>query len=218
MNNWIKYTKKEKIDKTNHSERILDVLGNLMPNLFNKKIDSKERTSLIKKELSKLGHEFCFKVYANGLLSEDKTDIENAPIDNKCKNIGGRFKNREWLFDLHWYTEVNSDNDHNKAYMPISLPLIMECEWKNTREGDDEKTRYGSVRFDFQKLVISNAALRLLIFRVRKVDIENDLKELGIYFDAVINDTYIHLENNAKFLFVAFEEKKGFYYMEITKK
>jgi hypothetical protein len=90
----------------------------------------------------------------------------------------------------------------------------MECEWENKRQGDEKKINYGAVKFDFQKLLISNATLRLMIFKVKK----EDLNFLGTYFENAIN-SYIHLEKKAKFLFIAYDNRiKECFYSELTKR
>ncbi len=203
MNNWTEITRdiNNQNDTSDHSNCIIEKLSDSIETFFALHKRS-EKTRLIKKELSKLGHELCFKVYANRLEKKDISEITHNPKNPKCKSIGKIFKNREWLYDLHWYTEGL------EPYSPTSLPLAMECEWDYKRHDDRNKTCYGAVKFDFQKLIVCNARLRLMIFKVNNKDLES----LGKYFENVIN-SYKHLEMNAKFLFVAFDNKnkKAFY-------
>ena len=156
-----------------------------------------------------MGHELNYKVYANCLKGSIE-EIVNNP-NNIPNGLGKKVKSKEWLFDLHWYTE--KDNDH---YFPLKLPLVVECEWKHKRYGaNDANDKYGEIKYDFQKLVVSNAELRLMIFEIKNIV---DLDSLLLpYFQNVIN-SYIHLEKNAKFLFIAFyKAEKTFYYKELRK-
>lgn len=224
--NWIDINDGEKeINVNGDSKGIIEVLQNSKVEFFiRKKIGW--RTSLIKRELINKGHLLTYKAEANRILSKNDSDKEGNNKKNpddleKIKQIQPGFKNTEWLYDLHWYTE----QDINKEpYAPISLPLVMECEWGKIRGSDrvkkefknnKKKFLYGEVKFDFQKLVVANAALRLMIFRVNE---KEDLCELNEYFEKVINgpNSYIHLADGAIFLFVAYHfSKKTFYYKEI---
>lgn len=155
-----------------------------------------ERTRLIKDRLALLGHNrFGYKVYANGLSPELR------------QLNGGTFKNTEWLYDLHWYIEGKN------PYTTTRLPLIMECEWQQKRRGDS-KVAFSGIKYDFQKLLISNAELRLMIFKIIR---PSDFELLSEYFEDNINN-YKHLRKRSRFLFIAFHDrKKTFYYREITK-
>ena len=133
-------------------------------------------------------------------------------MDEDLKEINRPgFVNREWLFDLHWYTEQEEVNEgEDIPYFSVErLPLAVECEWNlNKKKG----VFRGEIKYDFQKLVVTNAELRLMIFQIKDVD---DLVKLGNYFENVIK-SYKHIENNAQFLFVAFDYKKEcFYFKEI---
>jgi hypothetical protein len=175
-------------------------------NFFSRDTGDRERTKLIKVALSELGHETpnieChYKVYANQL-----------PL-NMCQEHGGEYNSREWLYDLHWYTEV----DH---YQPTSLPLVVECQWRPKRN-EDSVVPYSDCKFDFQKLLVANAGLRLMIFKIRKGSRSlEDREKLGKYFDKAI-ESYSNLLNGAEFLFIAFDEgdegMDGFYYAERRK-
>lgn len=156
-----------------------------------------QRTRFIKDTLAVLGRDtFGYKVYANG-LSPELTQLE-----------GGTFKNTEWLFDLHWYVEGKA------PYTTTRLPLVVECEWQQKRKGD-KIVAFSGIKYDFQKLLVSNAELRLMIFKVVR---PSDFEQLTAYFQDNINH-YKHLPTGAKFLFVAFYQKgKTFYYTEIQKR
>ncbi len=84
------------------------------------------------------------------------------------------------------------------------LPLVMECEWDyERREDKDPKKEYSAVKFDFQKLIVSNACLGLMIFKLRcKERIDDDLASLEDYFTDTINK-YENLPKGSKFLVIA---------------
>ena len=72
-----------------------------------------------------------------------------------------KFVNREWMFDLAWYTE-------NGHYLIKELALACEIEWggvRYTRKRDDGNDRYGEVKYDFQKLVVAVSNYKLMVFR-----------------------------------------------------
>jgi hypothetical protein len=161
----------------------------------------KLQTRLIKDKLSELGARKLkgkpsYKVYANGIS-------EHLRQEN-----GGPFRNAEWLYDMHWY--VNGID----AYTTLEVPMVMECEWNPVHRKDRNKVPFSGIKYDFQKLLLANATLRVMIFKVRKVD---HLDELYSYFQNNINN-YKLLPKNADFLFIAFPMNQGtFHYCEIRK-
>jgi len=192
--NWINFSNNAPIKLQGLSNKIILAFGSANDLFFQTQVRP-VRTRFVKRTLAILGHSLQYKVYANGLSDDDLVEI-NQP-----------FINREWLFDIHFYT------DGMEPYSVESLPLVAECEWNPRRKGDP-KVRFSGFKYDFQKLVVSNAELRLMIFKVKS---QNDLIELETYFRNVIKN-YRHLEMNAKFLFIAFNDKeKTFYYNEIVK-
>lgn len=71
------------------------------------------------------------------------------------------------------------------------LPLVAEFELQNRRALDNGtccQLPYSSVRFDFQKLLIANADVRLMVFEVSdfEVDVRDSEKELDVYFEKAI--------------------------------
>ena len=190
MNTWIKYTKNapkvELSDLT--SEKIVMKIGSCLDDFLRCDTTDGQRTERIKAALTELGRTLNYKVEANRLPAHMR------------QSHGGQEKNTEWLYDIHWYEEVEDDD-----YMPTSLPLVVECEWNPKRNGERKQVPYSGIKYDFQKLLIANADLRLMIFRIRKRDKEEDLQELSNYFDKAIN-SYRNLAGNSKFLFIAFDE------------
>lgn len=146
MNTWTEYKPKTKPVKNLTSAYILRALANICPTFYSctEKIRP-SRTRLIKDTLAELGHRPLrhkprYKVYANGLS------------ENLRQSFGGDFKNREWLYDLHWYTEGTI------PYTTVRLPLVMECEW-NPKSKLDSINAFSGIKYDFQKLLVSNAEL-----------------------------------------------------------
>ncbi|HWZ21618.1 MAG TPA: hypothetical protein VNW06_03130 [Cytophagaceae bacterium] len=203
MTNWTTYTSEKPKVKLNNiiSKYIIEEIGCSLTKFFSYDIKKRpQRTRLIKETLTNLGDSTLkdkksFKVYSHGLSNELR------------QSHGGKYKNVEWLYDLHWYTEADD------PYLPTTLPLVMECEWHQKRKGDS-KVPYSGIKYDFQKLLVANSELRLMIFLIKK---EDDLLELDQYFDRAI-ENYKHLEKKSRFLFIAFDEKiKGFHYTEKIK-
>src|ERR1700743_3723265 len=93
--------------KDDLSKEIILTLAVKLPRFFEfpKKRRRPKRTRWVKTKLAILGDNKDYKVYANGL-----------PPKLKPKN-GGTFKNAEWMYDLHWYTEGD------KHYTTRRLPL-----------------------------------------------------------------------------------------------
>lgn len=141
-----------------------------------------DNTITIKSFFADLGIEKGYKCWTNH-LNEYEQKLEKG--SDKCKS----FRNHEWLFDLIWYNEKGSDS----PYTITELCLALECEWNHYRKKDaknkcgDCKACGGKVcvgyegeKFDFQKLVVSNAILSVLVFRRQKKGIDD--------FDAYVNN------------------------------
>ncbi len=212
---WILCTGSQEAKTSLDSDRIVAALSETIDCFFDlKRPKDGARTRLVKKRLSILGHQLKYRVYANGLSVMDLAEIGNG------------MRNVEWLYDLHWYTDQESE-----PYCQNSMKLVMECEWGNNRKerksppenpSEEEKAWwakmiYTEVKYDFQKLLVTNANLRLLVFRLREKHLGKDLEELSGYFHRAING-YETLEKGAPFLFVAFlESQRCFFYQEIKR-
>lgn len=146
-----------------------------------------------------LGHTLGYKVYANGLNEDQKKEILES----------SRFVNREYLFDIFWYKEVE-----NEFHITETVTLVGESELGDRRKGDFSKLKNPAVKFDFQKLLVANAELRLLIFKVKN---ESELNDLNKYFDKAIV-AYKLLQKGSILLFACFNhEKKELLYCEKVK-
>ena len=79
---------------------------------------------------------------------------------------------------------------------------------KKKRKEDRNGDRYSAIKYDFQKLLLANTGLRLMIFKISN---EEELKLLSKYFNDAIN-IYTPLKKG-NFLFVAFhDDEKSFHY------
>jgi len=160
----------------------------------------KPNSNSIKYNMVILGHKLGYKVYANGLTEEQRIE----QFDNY------KFVNREFLFDIHWYKEKSKE-----FYMPTKISLVAESELGDRRKGDQSKLKNPAVMFDFQKLLVANAELRLLIFKAKS---RSELDALEMYFDKSIS-AYKLLERGSIFLFACFlHETKELLYCEKYKK
>ena len=102
-----------------------------------------------------------------GITAKSVGGAKNRHWTRKVKKVIGRigrengftvsasgFKGKcdpEWLYDLVWYR--NNTNERLEA-----LPLILECEWIESKD---------SIRWDFERLLIANAPLKVMVFQCR---------------------------------------------------
>ena len=101
----------------------------------------------------------------------------------------------EFLFDLILYQGDNLLN---------SIELAMECEWNRS---------LGSIYYDFEKLLTTNAKQRLLICQASSENVE----ELRNKFKAYISN-YSLLKQGSKFLIAIWiQEDEKFKYIELQK-
>jgi hypothetical protein len=216
------------------SNEIIKALGEAADAFFNKfKRKRGNQTNFIKKELAILGYNSGFCVYTclsyskahdpiKKLENDDDTGkyielIRSALEQNKAKDGFGNhlFRNTEWLYDIHWYRD--KPNSH---YMPERVFLVAECELGKRRSKDPNmEDRYSGVKYDFQKLLVSNAKLRLMIFQISCEDIIYEPpEELDKYFEEAI-DAYDDLEDGSKFLFACYNnDARKLLYCEKQKK
>lgn len=224
---WHKYQDRLSIkSKSAISKSIIEEIASI-PLSLRQKNESEELTNQIKFQLVKLGYQEGYCVYTCLKKSKSRPpkkksidqkrilllrEIKNIVAEAKNKHEFGdhKFSNREWLFDIHWYR----DYDH---YCPQDLTLVAESELGNRRIEDISKQSYSSVKYDFQKLLVANAKLRLLIFRVSDLDyLYNSDSGLAAYFVKSI-EAYDCLTVGSKFLFICFF-KNEVLFRELKKK
>jgi hypothetical protein len=205
MTNWLEYKgtgDKVELEDFN-SIRIVEKLGSGFTRFFLAKTE--DRTIQIMDALSELGQELGFRSMANRISSHLQ------------QSKGGIFKNTEWLYDLHWYEEKLPS-----CYQQTSMILAVECEWGYRRRGDKNNDRYSAVKWDFQKLLITNADLRLMIFRKRIGNDDENAGQTNVALDKYFTETiqgYRNLAPGSKFLFIAFcdDAKNKFQYFQKVK-
>lgn len=156
------------------------------------------QTEKIKFLLTQLGLKNGYWVYANR-LTEYQGFFEKQQI-----NRNNKFKNKEWLYDLHWYKDSS-----DKYYTPVNFALAVECEWRNKRYLDKSGMAFSAVKYDFQKLLFSNADIKLMIFYSSSIT-NDDFFNLDLYFQDAIN-SFPCLNMNSPFLFICFQKNKIFY-------
>lgn len=205
------------------SDLIIAALTELIP-CFSGPVGSTAdfRTRFVKRKLAILGHKLGQRVYANHLSIIDVAAIGNG------------FVNTEWLYDLHWYSDGNK-----RPYCQNSMKLVMECEWGKNRHSKTKKVppvgltqaekkmwnealdEHTEVKYDFQKLLVTNAELRLMVFGVRGDAYSVLDKLLESYFVPAI-DGYELLPAGAQFLLVAYHFQgnrcNGLYWKDIVKR
>lgn len=119
--------------------------------------------------------------------------------ENGCDICASGFPERfehGWLYDLIWYRE-----DENRRL--IDIPLIVESEW------NPDKLH---IKYDFEKLIIGRAALRLMIFYCYKQDVANEIidgfkKTINGFSMSQTGDRYLFaplVEDTGQFEFVSF--------------
>ena len=206
IDNWHNIKNENNVDnlKSKLANDIINSIREIVGDYFSKSKNKSDKTKLIKNNLVKyITSNFEvkpeYKIYVNGL---DASIYEN-----------NRIRNAELNFDLLWCEEGNNINQ----YAILNTPLAVECEWSVKRKRDRDtfygKIPFSGIKFDFQKLLLCNAELRLMIFNIQNVDLE----VLYEYFETTIKN-YKNLENRAQFVFIAFNNKeKTFYFTEIIK-
>jgi len=93
----------------------------------------------------------------------EKLKVYTSSLKQK---IGPRKGGGEWLFDLCWSYEGFGKDDWKTHY--TGLKLICECEW---RMNEDE------ILYDFQKLAIGKAELKIMIIQYKSEEQFMKIKE-----------------------------------------
>ncbi len=179
------------------AKELIEELATLTDIILSKK-SKKIITKKVKLTIINIAHseKRKYKVYANG-FSQVEVDA-----------IGSGFVNKEWLYDVHLYTDVKGED-----YMPELFLLACECEWSK-HNSKNWKQNFKDIGYDFQKLLFCNALLRLFICRVNK---QEELGLLHTYFSNSIKH-FRQLEKGAHFLFICYcWETKSMHYQEILK-
>jgi hypothetical protein len=171
-----------------------------------KRKKTKEQTTYIKILFVLLADKKRWRVYANGLSKQ--IDIYNSlakvlDIESINAEEYSKFKDREWMFDVHWYFEKGDDRSKplkpsktkpaGDQFCPTEFPLAVECEWGGLRD----------IKYDFQKLLFCNGQLRFMIFRIKAEKVDRSIDRLHTYFIQSI-ESYGANEAGTMFIYAAF--------------
>lgn len=117
-------------------------------------------------------------------LAKDKYAVWTLKAEEcEMENTETHMSGHEWLYDLIWYKYKEG-----KHYALTEIILAMESEWGGKRKGaDDENDPYGEVKYDFQKLLVCNSPLKLMVFKTHGNNI--DTNKLLEYFQERINES-----------------------------
>lgn len=155
-------------------------------------VEKKTDTVALNKMVASVANEYGLSTWALGLNKYEDAGRDDAHISG-----------HEWLYDLVCY---RYDNEH---YALNDTILVVESEWKGKRYasmGNDGNDTYGEVKYDFQKLLLSNADVKLLVYKNhnRKDGATESLKQ---YFQRRI-DNYRQGRASDFFLFACYSHKK----------
>lgn len=110
-----------------------------------------------------------------------------------ASGVDGRFSG-EWLYDLIWYKIRDG--------LLESVPLVLESEWAIS---------YDKIKYDFEKLLTSNAAIKIMVFHpTRKEDCQQLIAKLRNSIKC-----YAHHSAPCVFLLACYRytEEKGDHFM-----
>lgn len=116
--------------------------------------------------IASVAKEFGISTWAKGLITSDNSSDDVTHISG-----------HEWLYDLVCY---RYGNEH---YALNDTILVMESEWKGKRYAsnkNDDEDPYGEVKFDFQKLLLANADIKLMVYKEHRTDKDYNLNEYFI--------------------------------------
>lgn len=156
----------------------------MTPNTSSKSIDIDEVIRDIQKGLKEIKD----RLSKNGASDKEWTREVLTKIGKLAKDHGslaytskGEPKRGEWLYDLCW---LDYEGDGEKAKL-LRMPLALESEW-----GTDQ-----DVADDFQKLMVSRAELRVMVFGGRNTTTEKTVDLLASYVrsfkDGAESDRYL---------------------------
>lgn len=107
---------------------------------------------------------------------------------------------KEWLYDLVWYKE-DGDGDNKRL---TDVPLVMECEWNQYLK---------EIKYDFEKLLLANARLRLFICFVSP----NDFQSVSSYFKDAVRKYELGKKDDRFLIAILKTEDKEFYFERIDR-
>lgn len=158
-----------------------------------KKLKSFEKeeltTSSLNNAIASVAKDFGISTWAKELITSDNSSDDVTHISG-----------HEWLYDLVCY---RYGNEH---YALNDTILVMESEWKGKRyasNNNDEEDPYGEVKFDFQKLLLANADIKLMVYKEHRTDKDYNLNE---YFIRRIKE-YRQGKSSDCFIFACYSQR-----------
>ena len=185
--------------KYKKNARLVDEILSTLKKLSLEIGNDKHNTQKIKCAFAKMGLErFRYSCYTN--------QIDTSCIRETPKPSHHYFTRREWMFDLIWFEDKE---EIGKEYCLKSFPLALESEWELSRSNAKRPgVSYAAVKYDFQKLVVCNARLKVMIFRE---DAKKGIREMNDYIEYLLN--VYKPKPNGRFLCIAYRnDMKSFIY------
>lgn len=105
----------------------------------------------------------------------------------------------EWLYDVTWY-----QNQEEEPHMLLDIPLVVESEWSH---------KFAQVKYDFEKLLVARAGLRLMICQVR---VGKSKEYLFDYFQKAVETCKLSQKGD-RYLIAIYDDHIGFEYRSIIK-
>jgi hypothetical protein len=160
------------------------------------------------KEIKQLLVNLISEAHLNKIIGNNKWTFflkEKLAILGESYNfqvsVGG-FKddyNSEWLFDLVWFKEeVIGDNSRL-----IDIPLVVESEWG---------IKLQDIKYDFEKLLVSRAAIRLMICESSKINLASRIE----YFKDAVNMFKMSQKGDFYLIAILLTDTEEFHFEEIT--
>lgn len=146
-------------------------------------------TSSLNNAIASVAKDFGISTWAKGLITSDNSSDDVTHISG-----------HEWLYDLVCY---RYGNEH---YALNDTILVMESEWKGKRyapNNNDKEDPYGEVKFDFQKLLLANADIKLMVYKEHRTGKGYSLNE---YFTRRIKE-YQQGKPSDYFLFACYSRR-----------
>lgn len=166
-----------KYQLNNFEKELTNLLEQCVKFLHDNEINGNNNWTLeIKKELAQLGTSKEYKICTSGFQDE---------------------YNNEWLYDLVWYSE----DDSNKL---IDVPLVVESEWGSNLE---------QIKFDFEKLLLANSTNKLMICQCYK----HNYEKLTKYFESAIQSYRLNRTGD-RYLFAILDIDNEVFNFEVFEK
>ncbi len=161
-----------------------------------------KKTEIIKKTIIEILEKYKkISIWTSGIMENNE--------ENQEKEV--QISGHEWLYDLVAYRY------HEKEHYSLNYTILtMESEWGGKRkyktQNNDGEDCYGEVKYDFQKLLVSNADIKLMVYqrhRTKNRNDDDDNDNILNYFKERV-DEYAQISKRSVFIFVQLSYwKKG---------